>query len=380
MTEQVLTLQPGDAPFRQDPARSYTLPARFYHDPQLFALEKDAIFYKSWWYAGHVSQVAEPGSFLTTRIHEQNIFVARTRQGDLRAFFNVCPHRGHKLVEGAGRKNIITCPYHAWAFDFDGSLKVARNADKVAGFDRADFALKPVQVEVFCGLVMVNLDPEASPFKELSGNLEAEIRHYMPEVDELTFAQRDTYDVKANWKVMIDNFLECYHCHTAHKDFVDLVDMPSYRTVAQGIYSSHCSDKIKTEESKAFAFTKGAVEFSFAGWFVWPNITIWAYPGEPNLSVLQMNPAEPERCIEFQDWFVPEGRITPQLKDAIDYQIEVLQPEDISLCESVQEGLKSSGYNQGRLMVDPDRSELSEHGVHHFQRLVAEALGARLEG
>ncbi|MEQ8653200.1 MAG: aromatic ring-hydroxylating dioxygenase subunit alpha [Kiloniellales bacterium] len=378
MKHQSLTLRAGDRPFCDDAARSFTLPARFYHDASVFELEKEAIFYRSWWYAGHVSQVAEPGAFLTTRIHEQNVFVARTRQGDLKAFYNVCPHRGHKLLEGSGRKNIITCPYHAWAFDFDGSLKVARNAEKVADFDRSAFSLKPVQVEVFCGLVMVNLDPDARSFKEQSGDLEAEIRHYMPQVDALSFAQRDSYDVRANWKVMIDNFLECYHCHTAHKDFVDLVDMPSYRTRAHGIYSSHCSDRVKTEESKAFSFVKGAVDFSFAGWFVWPNITIWAYPGEPNLSVLQMNPTEPERCIEFQDWFVPGGRITPQLKEAIDYQIDVLQPEDIGLCESVQEGLKSRGYNQGRLMVDAERSELSEHGVHHFQKLVADALGASL--
>jgi len=92
-----------------------------------------------------------------------------------------------------------------------------------------------------------------------------------------------------------------------------------------------------------------------------------------------MNPSEPERCVEFQDWFVPNGEITPQLKDAIDYQIDVLQPEDIGLCESVQEGLKSSGYNQGRFVVDKDRTELSEHTVHHFQKMVAEALGADLD-
>jgi len=103
--------------------------------------------------------VAEP--FLTTRIHEQNIFVARARDGELRAFYNVCPHRGHKLVEGVGRKNVITCPYHAWAFDFDDTLKSARNTENMEGFDRSDFSLRPVQVEVFCGLVMVNMDIDA---------------------------------------------------------------------------------------------------------------------------------------------------------------------------------------------------------------------------
>ena len=146
MNLPLLNLMPGDAPFRADPAESYTLPARFYHDPEIWAHEKEAIFYKTWNYAGHVSQVAEPGQFLTVRIHEQNIFVAHTRTGELRAFYNVCPHRGHELLSGTGKKNIITCPYHAWAFDFDGTLKSARNTEEVKGFKREEFSLRPVQV------------------------------------------------------------------------------------------------------------------------------------------------------------------------------------------------------------------------------------------
>ena len=379
MNLPLLNLMPGDAPFRADPAESYTLPARFYHDPEIWAHEKEAIFYKTWNYAGHVSQVAEPGQFLTVRIHEQNIFVARTRTGELRAFYNVCPHRGHELLSGTGKKNIITCPYHAWAFDFDGTLKSARNTEEVKGFKREEFSLRPVQVEVFCGLVLVNLDPGATPFAEQMGDLEKEIRHFVPSVDDLQFAQRDSYDVKANWKVMIDNFLECYHCHPAHKDFVDLVDMDSYRTVTCGLYSSQCAGKPRSVNSRAFSFTPGDVDFGYAGWYVWPNFTIWAYPGEANLSVLQMNPTAPDQCVEFQDWFVKDGEVTQQLRDAINYQIDVLQPEDIGLCESVQKGLKSSGYNQGRFVVDSGKTELSEHAVHHFQKLVADALGANLD-
>lgn len=379
MTLPILNLMPGDAPFRADPSDSYTLPARFYHDPEIWEYEKAAIFYRSWYYAGHVSQVAESGEFLTVKIHEQNIFVARTRQGDLKAFYNVCPHRGHELVSGTGRKNVITCPYHAWAFDFDGTLKSARNTETVKGFDRSQFSLKEVTVEVFCGLVLVNLDPEATPFAEQMGDLEKEIRTYVPSVDDLQFAQRDTYEVEANWKVLIDNFLECYHCAPAHKDFVDLVDMNSYRTITCGLYSSQCAGKPRTTNARAFKFEAGDVDFGYAGWFVWPNFTIWAYPGEANLSVLQMNPTAPERCTEFQDWFVKDGKVTDQLRDAINYQIDVLQPEDIGLCESVQKGLKSSGYNQGRFVVDAGKTELSEHAVHHFQHLVAQALGAKLD-
>src|SRR6056297_2666537 len=263
MTLPVLNLMPGDMPFRVDPKNSYTLPARFYHDPQIWEAEKDAIFYKTWFCAGHVSQVAEPGQFLTVRIHDQNVFVARTRTGDLNAFYNVCPHRGHELVSGTGKKNIITCPYHAWAFDFDGTLKSARNTENVEGFRKEEFSLKPVKVEVFCGLVLVNLDSDAEPFAEQMGELEKEIRHFVPSVDDLQYAQRDTYEVEANWKVLVDNFLECYHCAPAHKDFVDLVDMDSYRTITCGLYSSQCAGNPKTLNSRAYSFQPGDVDFGY---------------------------------------------------------------------------------------------------------------------
>ena len=371
--------QPDDKPFRADPKQSFTLPARYYHDARVFEDEKAAIFYRSWHYAGHVSQVAEPGQFLTTKIHEQNVFVARGRDGELRAFFNVCAHRGHELLTGTGKKNVITCPYHAWAFDFDGRLVNARNSENVAGFNKCDFSLKPVRVELFCGLVMINLDPDAIPFAQEMDGLEEQIRTYLPRVDDLAFAQRDTYHVDANWKVLVDNFLECYHCAPAHKDFVDLVDMDSYRTITHKRYSAQCSAAPRTTKSRAYEFTPGDVDFGYAGFFVWPNFTIWIYPGEPNLSVLQMNPDQPETCLEYQDWFTIGGEVTKQLSDAIAYQKDILQPEDIGLCESVQRGLKSLGYNQGRFIVDEGLTELSEHAVHHFQRMVAEALDVPLD-
>jgi len=329
-------MKSDDKPFSRNPYESYTMPARFYTSKEVYELEKDAIFYKTWHYAGHVSQVSEKGSYFTTSIHEQNLFVTRGRDDELRCFYNVCAHRGHELVSGSGKKNVITCPYHAWAFDFDGQLVSARNSENVAGFNKCDFSLKSVRLEVFCGMIMVNIDPDAIPFAEQFDGLEEEIRTYMPSVDTLEFAQRDTFDVASNWKILVDNFLECYHCAPAHKDFVDLV-----------------------------SFEPGDVDFGYAGFFVWPNFTIWIYPGEANLSVLQMNPTQPSQTVEYQDWFTSAGVLTPQLKEAAVYQKDVLQPEDIGLCESVQ-----------RVIVDHGKTELSEHAVHHFQVMVMDALGA----
>ena len=378
MTQPFLRLGKDDAPFCDAPDTSFTLPARFYRSADIYELEKDAIFYRNWWYAGHQSQLGGAGDYLTVQIHDQSVIVIRQRDGSLRGFYNVCQHRGHELVSGCGKAGVLVCPYHAWTYELDGDLRSARNTKGMAEFDKKNFSLKPVQVEVFCGFVFVNLDPNATALKIQAGDLEAEIREYCPQVDSFVFAHRHNYDVKSNWKVLADNFLECYHCHTAHKDFVDLVDMESYRSHVRGIYSSHVSNAARSTDNSAYTFEKGEVDFGYAGWFLWPNLTIWIYPGEPNISLLQIIPDGPEHSIEHLDWFLPTPEPSQQIKDAMVYMDEVLQPEDIGLCESVQRGLRSKGYNQGRFVIDKELSELSEHAVHHFQKMVAQALQADL--
>ena len=377
MKLQPLTFQDGDAPFTSDPRKSYTIPARFYLDPEIYELEKEAIFYRSWLFVGHKSQLDKPGRYITAQIHEQSVFIARTTNGDIKAFYNVCQHRGHELLKGEGTTRRVVCPYHAWSYDLDGNLQNAQNTENVKGFNKCDFALKPVRIEELCGFIFVNLDPSAVPLSEQAAGLEAEIREYCPNIDDLVYANRQTYHVASNWKVLIDNFLECYHCQPAHKDFVDLVDMTSYRVQTSGIYSSQFSD-VRADNS-AFQFEKSDAAFDYAVWFLWPNHTIWIFPGEPNFLILKMNPDGPEKTIEHIDWFLPSKDASKQLQEAMVYMDEILQPEDIALCESVQKGLHSKGYNQGRFVVDEQCSGLSEHAVHHFQAMVVDALGAELE-
>lgn len=379
MSVVALKKRVGDLPFNRDPEKSFTIPARYYLDDAVMEQEKEAVFYRNWWYAGHQSQLPESGCYLTVQVCDQNIIVIRDRNGELNAYFNVCQHRGHELLAGSGKVRTITCPYHAWSYGLDGELKAARNTEKMVDFDKCQFALKPVQVEVFCGLVFVNLDLDAAPLGQQAADLETEIREFCPRVDEVVFAQRDYFDVASNWKILVDNFLECYHCHPAHKDFVNLVDMNSYTTTVHDIYSSHVSKAAATTESSAYHFEKGEVDFGYAGFYLWPNQTIWIYPGEPNISVLQMIPDGAGRTIEYQDWYLPNPQPSQQQLDAMDYQRDVLQPEDVGLCESVYRGLQSKGYNQGRFVVDPERSELSEHAVHHFQQLYLDAMGVKLE-
>ncbi|MEQ9488483.1 MAG: aromatic ring-hydroxylating dioxygenase subunit alpha [Alphaproteobacteria bacterium] len=380
MNKPLIDLLPSDkGPLRDDPARSYTLPARFYTDPEIFAAEKENVFYRNWWCVGHKSHFAEKGQYRTVDVVDESLFVVRDRKGELKAFYNICQHRGHQLLSGEGKTQSIVCPYHAWAYDLNGDLRSARNTDEMVDFEKCDFALKPVKVEEFAGFVFVNLDDDATSMADQAKGLEEEIRKYCPRIDELVFAQRDTYEVACNWKVLVDNFLECYHCDPAHKDFVDLVDMDTYRTITHSCFSSQIAGAPRSTNSKAFSFEKGDVDFGYAGWFLFPNLSIWIYPGETNISTLQIIPTGPETTIEYQDWYALSDQPSQQLKDAMAYQKDVLQPEDISLCLSVQKGLKSKGYNQGRFVIDKGLTELSEHAVHHFQKFIADALDANLE-
>lgn len=127
-----------------DPARSYTLSARYYTSPEIFEREREAVFFRSWIYAGHAEDLREPGSYITTMVLDQNILIARGKDMTLRAFYNVCSHRAHELLKGAGRAKVITCPYHAWSYHLDGRLRTARGSEKVESFDAAEFCLKPV--------------------------------------------------------------------------------------------------------------------------------------------------------------------------------------------------------------------------------------------
>jgi choline monooxygenase len=366
-------LKPAEQLFTDDPQGSYTMASRYYTSGDIYEQEKVDIFWQSWVYVGHASQIQNFGDYITANVHGQQVMVVRDKDGELGAFFNVCPHRGHQLLEGCGNKKVIVCPYHAWCFDQKGTFIRGRNLQDLKGFSQPEFNLKPVKLELFLGFVFVNLNPNAAPMSEVYGELAEEVKHYVPQVDQLQHQYHADYTVAANWKLLIDNFLECYHCNPAHKDFVDLVDMPSYETKTYDHYSSHISHRPCNSNSKAFK-VEGEQTFGYAAWFMWPNLTIWVMPGEANISMLQMHPDGLSQCLETLDWYGLGDEMNQASKEAITYLDEVLQPEDIGLCESVQKGLNSLSYNQGRFVVDNDRSHLSEHGVHHFQQLVVKAL------
>ena len=364
----------GEQRVAADPENSYTLPARYYIDAEIFEREKEAIHYRSWQPVCHVSELSEIGSYATYSLLDQNVMVARGDDSELRAFYNVCSHRAHQLLQGSGTTRTIVCRYHAWSYHTDGSLRTARGSENVAGFDPDLFCLKMIRLEVFAGLVFVNFDPDAPPLAGQASDLEAEIRHVVPGVESLVKVAEMRSDMSCNWKVAIDNYLECYHCSTAHPAFSSLVDLDTYRSTVCDIHSSHIAGRVRPK-NRAYEFSPDDPVQHAAFWYLWPFTVMNVYPGRPILTMTTYAPAGPETTSVQFNRYAPSKNLNEQDLARIDYSDNVLAPEDFALCESVQRGLRSRGYTQGRFIVDRNRTEISEHAVHHFHRLVQTALG-----
>jgi phenylpropionate dioxygenase-like ring-hydroxylating dioxygenase large terminal subunit len=357
--------------YHPDPANSLSLNADAYTEQYWYDIDRESIIRRSWQWVCHAEKLGEPGSYLATEVAGQPILLIRDKSGDLRAFYNVCKHRAMQLYSGEGKTNKIMCPYHAWTYDLSGQLQRAPETDHLLNFDIKDICLDAVRVEEFCGFIYLNLDPDATALSVQSGALGDEISQWAPDINRLTFAKRLSYDIRSNWKTVVDNFLECYHCHIAHKDFVSLVDMDTYKVTTHGIYSSHMAEAGKSGNS-AYSVENATVT-DHAVWWLWPNTCIMRYPGRGNMIIMQVIPAGPDRTLETYDFFLESSVPNEAELESIKYLDEVLQQEDIWLVENVQRGMESPAFSQGRIVYDPNSSGMSEHAVHHFHGLVLDA-------
>ena len=357
--------------YQASPARSHSLNAQAYTDSKWLAVERESIFFRTWQWVCHAEKVRGPGSYTVVDVQGRSICIVRSGDGDLRAFYNVCKHRAHELLKGEGTVKRIMCPYHAWVYDLDGQLKRAPHTENLEKFDMDGICLDAVQVEEFCGFIYVNLDPEAVPLAQESGDLAKEIMQFAPDVNDLTLAHRLEFEIKSNWKNVVDNFLECYHCPTAHKDFCSMLQMETYKVTTHGIYSSHMAKAAKGANT---AYTvEGATVDDHAVWFLWPTTCLMRYPGRGNFLIMNIIPIDETTTRETYDFYFETAEPIPSEWEAIAYVRDVLQQEDIDLVESVQRGMNTPAFTQGRIVHDPDGSGKSEHAVHHFHGLVLDA-------
>jgi carnitine monooxygenase subunit len=367
----------------EDQAAGYTLPARFFYDEAVFQREKTHIFFKSWHLVGHVNELRDPGTFLTHDIFEQSIIVVAGRDGKLRAFHNVCQHRGNRLVETRrGKVSMLTCGYHAWTYSLDGCLRGAAHTQNVPGFDKNAHGLKPVQVAVFASFVYVNLDPDAKPIMEMAPGGEAEIRRHIPDLDRLTLLQEVDVPVAANWKVIQENSIEGYHFDQsgpAHKQLVKLIDFAGYTLTPRGEWWTYTGPP-NADATEAYGLPLEGATWQTSGFFnfgLWPNATLYVFPYADVVGTFVMMPTGPETSMLRFGYYAVEGRPMPEVtKACIRWMNEDLGPEDIKLNVSNQKGLRSFGFERGRYVIGDGFDNRSEHLVRHFHKLCYDAINS----
>jgi Rieske 2Fe-2S family protein len=200
----------------REPGKS--LPRDFYLDPKIFELELSRIFHTNWLFAGHACEIPEPGDFFLLPVGEEELIVLRDKEGAVRAHFNVCRHRGSRIAtEPRGRSRMLICPYHQWAYKLDGSLANARLMG--GGFDADGVRLRSAAVRELAGLVFVCLSPDGSTpdFDPFFRDIEPQLRPHG--LERAKVAVRHRYEVMANWKTLVENNRECYHCRVSHPEF-----------------------------------------------------------------------------------------------------------------------------------------------------------------
>jgi phenylpropionate dioxygenase-like ring-hydroxylating dioxygenase large terminal subunit len=342
-----------------------SLPWAWYSDPDVLRREGERIFARSWQYVGHTGQVAGNGSFFTSSAGEIPVVVTRAGDGALRAFLNVCRHRGHVVASGEGKRGALQCPYHAWTYDLDGRLRAAPRSDSEPGFAADELGLVGIQVATWGPLVFVNPDADAPPLLEALGDVPSQLAEII-DVESLEFRFRAESELATNWKISCENFLECYHCAVAHPGFSAAVDVSpdAYRLESKGLVSSQFGP-LKDKES----FLAGGDVPRSQFHFLWPNFGLNVFPGEPNLSCGPMMPRGPERTARFLDYFFDPEVDDQWVSELIAFDAQVGR-EDRALVEGVQQGVRSGLLTEGRLL------SRSEHLVVHFQGLCAEALAS----
>jgi choline monooxygenase len=344
-----------------------TLPWSWYVDPVVLRLEHERIFRRSWQYVGLVAEVAQPGSFAATRAADVPVVLVRDEAGELRAFLNVCRHRGSLVCTGSGTRTTLQCPYHAWTYALDGRLlKAPRLEREQDGAGTEDLGLVQLRLETWGPFAFVNPDPDASPLVDTLGDVPERVAAAGIDVDALRFLERAESETGANWKVCAENYLECYHCPTAHPGFSAVVDVSpdAYLLEAHGLHLTQVGP-VRAEPRGAYHPSGEVDRGQFH--FVFPNTVVNVMPGHANVSIGPIVPLSPERTYRYLDYLVAPDADERWIADMLAFDAEV-GAEDRALVEHVQAGVRSGLLDGGRLLPE------SERLVGHFQALILDAL------
>lgn len=365
-----------------DPRTGTSMPARFFFDQEVFDEEKQKIFMNCWHVVGHVNEFAKPGDFIVQEIFEQSIIVMCGKEGEITAFHNACRHRGNRLIEErrGNKTGVIRCAYHSWCYNQDGSLRAAPRTENLEDFDKKDWGLRNVRLEIFASFVFVTLDPDAPAVSEIAGGAEAEMRRYLPDLDNLELASETDVVVDANWKVIQENSIEGYHFDLSgpvHKDLAALIDFEGYTLTPHGQWWTYIGPPNKGAKQAYGVPLEGSTWQT--DWFfnigIFPNTTFYSFPYTDMIGTFIMIPLTPEKSLLRFGYYKPKGReMPPVTKAAIEWMNTQLGPEDIELNVTNQKGLHSLGFGSGKYLIDPSRPNQSENLVHHFHTLCYRAI------
>jgi choline monooxygenase len=328
-----------------------TLPAAWYRDPVRWEAERRGVFGRAWQFLVHESVVAEPGAWAAETLASYPLMVVRGQDGVLRGFHNVCRHRAGPLTDGAAGRcdGLLTCRYHGWTYALDGRLRAARDFGPAAGFDPRDFSLFPIQVEIWRGLVFVNIDLEAQPLAGFVAPLEQRLAGR--DWSGLSVALTRTHSMACNWKTYVENYLEGYHVPVMHPGLAREIDATRYAVTVDGHVVLH--EAPLREETQVYD--------GLWGW-LWPNIAVNVYGH--GLMLERMSPVGHTHTRLDYIYLMPEGGVVPQDTVAMS---DIVTAEDVWIVERVQENLNAGVYDTGRL------SPRHEGAVAAFQAFVRAA-------
>jgi glycine betaine catabolism A len=359
-----------------------TLAGQYYTDPAVFALEQSRIFEQTWACVVRSADLPAPGAFRKVQVGRESVLVVRGRDRQLRAFLNVCRHRGAQIcTEDAGQvRRALQCPYHAWTYDLSGTLVAAPNLTKMPDVDRDRYGLLPVHLREWLGYVWVCLADEPPSFEddvmgavvERLGDVEAIDRY---ELDALSVGRRITYDVRANWKLIVENFMECYHCATIHPELTEVLPEFTDGYAAQ-FYVGHGAEfgeevrGFTVDGSEGFDRLPGVAEDQDRRYYaitVKPTVFVNLVPD--HVIFHRMFPVAADRTVVECDWLY--SREVVESGRDVSRSVELfhrVNEQDFAACERTQPAMSSRAYAKGGVLVP------SEHHIGAFHDWVIQRL------
>ncbi len=345
-----------------------TLPGRYYYDPAIYDLEQERIFSQMWVCAGRADAIPGPGAYQLATIGRESLIVIRNRDGVLQAFFNVCRHRGARLCTAASGqlKGSIQCRYHAWTYGLDGRLIGAPNVLNDTQFDRTLYGLLPVALEIWEGFVWLNLADNPAPIAtQVNAPIIERFGSYAPfsryDVGKLKVGKTITYDVRANWKLVLENFMECYHCGLLHPELCQL--LPGFRSGKTYVDGDAAT---LAENAQAFTITGKASRpplpgllaedlRRYYGIVLLPNVLLNLLDDHVVIHTLQ--PEGPDRTHVICEWLFDAGAMARPDFDPMDAVeiFDIVNRQDWEVCELTQLSMASKAFQHGGVYVPAER-------------------------